>query len=211
MKLNRNNSNYRYSSERRIPSRLSGEKKKENEMSSGDLNHPNKQTSVVPGTSIIKIKTEANSFEQLLSTGVSYVLFVVTFRLVLKSTVNFFKQITNEVLIKSHEFERERLGANISQYLKPNATLTSYEREIITSSFIDPNTITEVMEDVGGLESIKSALTEVAIINNNKRSTLLNICVRSALLSGPPGNGKNKYDNYYYFKLFQSYSVMLIL
>jgi len=137
----------------------------------------------------------------------SYALFAMAFRLVTRSIASSWNQAVTE--INSMKGAGSNLSPNITQYLKPNTTLNSYEEEILATITI-PSSIDSSMKDIGGLYAVKESLLDVFVpdtgyersggatedvrgmdISRLLRNNPLYQPVKSVLLYGPPGCGKS--------------------
>jgi hypothetical protein len=100
--------------------------------------------------------------------------------------------------LRSLKEQTVTLSSNSSaySYLKPNVTLSTYEEEIL-SSLIVPESITDTMEDIGGLGVVKEAICDllqpvhVKVQNGEVKKPVSSLLApaRSILLYGPPGCG----------------------
>jgi hypothetical protein len=153
---------------------------------------------------------EETAIEKILTTALSYALSYMTYRLISKHATSFLDKVSNQLKTMSiGEGAGDGIAGNITKYLQANVTLNSYEKEIISTAFIDPDTISEAMADIGGLDSIKSQLVEISVLDqwaeqaagnskdSSKGSSNLGLGlgtsspVVSVLLFGPPGVGKS--------------------
>eukprot|EP01035_Chromulina_nebulosa_P029457 gene29457-39043_t len=81
---------------------------------------------------------------------------------------------------------------NITRFLPVNMTLTASEFEILTTGVVDPISIHDDLEDLGGIDSVKQvALSLCSFLMTPLNNTRNYLKPTSFLLFGPPGCGKS--------------------
>ena len=79
---------------------------------------------------------------------------------------------------------------NFTRFLPVNMTLTASEFEILTTGVVDPISIHDDLEDLGGIDSVKQvALSLCSFLMTPLNNTRNYLKPTSFLLFGPPGCG----------------------
>lgn len=119
-------------------------------------------------------------------TGMIQLLFTALGCLIVRHTIS---SIANNFKSYMSELDTSHAQQNVTQYLKPNTTLNSYEIQIVQDSLILPNKISNNFNQIGGLSAIKQSLIDIA--NDFTLSNLADDSIiqpTGFLLSGPPGS-----------------------
>jgi hypothetical protein len=92
----------------------------------------------------------------------------------------------------SHAAVKAASNSSGHSYLRANTTLNSYEEDVL-NSIVTPDKVGVVMDDIGGLDSVKEALTDLLQPQRLGQPpiplSMLGAPTRSVLLYGPPGCG----------------------
>lgn len=134
---------------------------------------------------------------QTLQLALSYTFFVVTLKKSIQIVSSNWGNLMSKFELTDDNIKKFR---NNSKYLHPNVTIDKYEEEILCN-VIDPQSIKEEMDDIGGLDDVKRSLMSALIHTNrtvawrNGRQPIsptnpLLDPVKSVALHGPPGCGK---------------------
>lgn len=115
----------------------------------------------------------------------------ITTVLILEQLVKTSQQITSIIHGASSEFDASKIAySNFTRFLSPNATLTLYEWDVLSTGFIDPSTISEDLDELGGIDTTKISILSICEGLNSSQKGSGNTQPISFLLFGPPGCGK---------------------
>jgi hypothetical protein len=92
----------------------------------------------------------------------------------------------------SHAAVKAASNSSGHSFLRANTTLNSYEEDVL-NSIVTPDKVGVVMDDIGGLDAVKEALTDLLQPQRLGQQpiplSVLEAPIRSVLLYGPPGCG----------------------
>lgn len=115
---------------------------------------------------------------------ISYGFLYLSMKLVFRA-ISTFGDAINDIIHKDSKNNNNNNSSNsVNKYLKPNCTLSIHESEIL-STVIDPKNIELTMDDIGGLDTLKSSLMDLTLLTK-EMSDIASVVtpVRSVLLYG---------------------------
>jgi len=130
----------------------------------------------------------------LLEKAAPCIFFYITAKMLMQQLVKTTEEVVSAIHRHSNESSEFRIPtnidlSNISRFFSSDTNLTFHEVEVLTNGVIDPCTIKDDMQELGGLDEIKQS---VQFLFKQLNSTIANsrpFVPTSLLLFGPPGCG----------------------
>ena len=138
-------------------------------------------------------------FNLLVEKAAPCFLFYLTTKFIMQQLVKTTDQIMS--IISNHgseTFDPNKLSStsslNITRFLPVNMTVTASEFEILTTGVVDPISIHDDLEGLGGIDSVKQvSLSLCSFLMTEENNTCNYLKPTSFLLFGPPGCGIHDY------------------
>eukprot|EP00597_Dinobryon_sp_UTEXLB2267_P004109 CAMPEP_0170059922 /NCGR_PEP_ID=MMETSP0019_2-20121128/2031_1 /TAXON_ID=98059 /ORGANISM="Dinobryon sp., Strain UTEXLB2267" /LENGTH=467 /DNA_ID=CAMNT_0010265319 /DNA_START=2439 /DNA_END=3842 /DNA_ORIENTATION=+ len=124
------------------------------------------------------------------------IFFYITAKLLLQQLVKTTQEVVSVIHSHSNESSEAKIPtsiylSNITRFFPTNTTLTIHELEVLTNGVVDPATIADNLQELGGLEATKQSVLSLCKQLNSTLTNTRPFVPTSLLLFGPPGCGKS--------------------